>query len=77
VSRKSETQHPYTAPSVDSPLDAATLRNLALQPHLPALSEEVVDFSSIVELLPKLSSTNLLLVTNIIRVILDEQARVG
>jgi hypothetical protein len=56
-------------------LDVATLRNLALQPeslgHVPddAASQPIPD------MLTKLSPSNLHLVENIIRVIIDEQSR--
>jgi hypothetical protein len=58
-------------------LDAATLRNMAHQTASPAADNDV-DSSAlqpIAEMLVKLSPSNLHLVENIIRLVIDEQAR--
>jgi hypothetical protein len=54
--------------------DAATLQNMAHQPAPPGVHDDA-SRQSIIELLTKLSPSNLHLVENIIRVIVDEYAR--
>lgn len=58
-------------------LDAATLRNMAHQPAYPTADNgaDSAALQAIAEMLTKLSPSNLHLVENIIRVIVDEQSR--
>jgi hypothetical protein len=58
-------------------LDAATLRNMAHQTALPAADNDVdsAALQPIAEMLAKLSPSNLHLVENIIRVIVEDQTR--
>lgn len=54
-------------------LDAATLRNMAHQPEPSGVHDDALQ--RIIEPLTQLSPSNLQMVKNIIRVIVDEQSR--
>lgn len=68
---------PITSKSVPShqpaKLDAATLSNMAHQPEPSGVHDDDAEIQAIIELLTKLSPSNVDLVTNIIRCILVEQ----
>ena len=66
IIRKTASAHQSTK------LDVATLRNMAHQPE-PSGVHGVASLQAIIELLTKLSPSNVDLVTNIIRAIVDQQ----
>ena len=53
-------------------LDVATLRNMAHQPEPSGVPDDA-SLQAIIELLTKLSPSNVSLITNIIQVIVDQQ----